>query len=151
MEAMVSRLEEAHRRELQLTWTEVQVLSDKFKAEESAVASLEAWITELEKEQSSQTSQTSSIQLRLEEYEDRSRRNNLRFRGLPEDIEEESLYRVVLSICQKLGVTTAPKEIKFDRLQSSGATLHRLDQTAGCKQLPAPLCSSGGSYLWGYL
>lgn len=59
---------------------------------------------------------TSSIQLRLEKIEDRSRRNNLRFRGIPEDIGEEALHMVVRNICQKLGISTAPREVEFDRM-----------------------------------
>lgn len=67
----MSRLEEVHRRNMQAVRTDVQGLADRLTAEETARASLEDRVNRMEKEQMAQAAYTSSIQLRLEESEDR--------------------------------------------------------------------------------
>lgn len=49
MEATVSRLEEVHRKDLQMVRTEVQVLVDRFTIEETAVAALEDRVSRMER------------------------------------------------------------------------------------------------------
>lgn len=100
MEAMVSHLEEVHCRDLKLVWTQVQQLSDRLTTDETSLASLEDRVSQLEQVQTLQAFHASSLQLHLEELEDRSRHNNLRFRGIPEATGREALQPTVLAISQ---------------------------------------------------
>lgn len=53
-------------------------------------------------------------QLRLEEMEDRSRRNNLRLRGLPEAMGSEDLAATALAIFRNIAGDTLPPTVSFD-------------------------------------
>lgn len=67
LEAMVTRLEEVHRRDLKGVRAEVQHLTDRLKQDEASRAALEERITQLEQVQTLQNSYVPSLQLRLEE------------------------------------------------------------------------------------
>lgn len=86
IEKMIARLEEAHSREIKVVQTEVQRIANKLEMESTTLASLENRIKQLEQVQIVQSCYTPPLQLRVEEMEDRSRRKNLRFRGVPEAI-----------------------------------------------------------------
>lgn len=119
LEAMMARLEEVHRGDLKVVQTEVEQLTARLTTEESSLASLENRVAHLEEVQSVHASYASSLQLHLEEFEDRSRRNNLRFRGISEGVGQEALQPVVLSICQQLDIPISPHDLEFERIHRS--------------------------------
>lgn len=59
------------------------------------MTSLENWVLALERSRDQHREAAVSLQLYLEDMEDRSRRSNLRLRGIPEDAEAEDLDALV--------------------------------------------------------
>lgn len=84
IEALVSRIEEAHSHDIQEVKEEVQSLAIRVETGETSVTSLEHRMSALENAQATQMATAVDLQLHLEDLEDRSRRNNLRLWGLPE-------------------------------------------------------------------
>lgn len=83
-EALIGRVEAAHRQELRVVRKEVQAISSRMTAGESSLTALDQRVSALEAIQDKHTEAAIQLQLQLEDMEDRSRRNNLRLRGLPE-------------------------------------------------------------------
>ncbi|CAH2276946.1 Hypothetical predicted protein, partial [Pelobates cultripes] len=46
--------------------------------------------------------ENAALKLKLADIEDRSRRQNIRFRGIPDDVSHDSLPAYILSICKSL-------------------------------------------------
>lgn len=84
IESLVGRVEAAHRKGIQAMKQEVQSLSTRLAAGESSLSLFDGRLSALESSFSAQAESAVDLQLRMEEIEDRSRRNNLRLRGLPE-------------------------------------------------------------------
>ncbi|CAH2306588.1 Hypothetical predicted protein [Pelobates cultripes] len=63
-----------------------------------------------------------SLKLKLPDMEDRSRRKNVRFQGIPEDVSYDALPAYILSICEALVPGLPESAWAFDRMPSS---LHR--------------------------
>lgn len=99
MESLVARMEEVHHRDLKSVRGEVQQLADNLKTDETVLDSLGKRIAQIEQIQTHQSLQASIMQLRYEELEDRNRRKNLRFRGVPEAVEKETLEKTIQAIC----------------------------------------------------
>lgn len=116
---MVARLEEMHCRDLRLVQTEIQHLTERLENDEIFWASLENQVHHLEQLQNAQTSHVSAKQLQLEEFDYRSRRHNLRFRGIQEAKGCDTLQTTVLAICQKLAVPAPPQALEFERIHRS--------------------------------
>ena len=116
MEALVLRMEESHRKELETVQEDVQQLTDKLTQMETVGGLLEKRVASLEQAQRLQTLQVDSLQLKLEEIEDRSRRRNLRFRGVPESIGKEALQQAIETICRQLMDPPSPQLLEFERL-----------------------------------
>lgn len=76
IEAMILRLEETHRRDVQKVREDVTT--------ETSLSILTNQVSALEQSQDAQRETTTALQLHLEKIEDRSRRKNLRLQGLPE-------------------------------------------------------------------
>lgn len=70
---------------------DVTTLSERMTGGESSIRSLEQRMGEFEKLQSTQANLIIDLQLQTEMLEDRSRRNNLRLRGLLEVMDLEDL------------------------------------------------------------
>ncbi|CAH2219770.1 Hypothetical predicted protein, partial [Pelobates cultripes] len=68
-----------------------------------------------------------TLQLKLADLEDRSRRQNVRFRGIPDDISHDSLPAYILSICKILVPDLPDSAWTFDRM-------HRLPRPARMAQ-----------------
>lgn len=116
MEALVMRMEEQHRRDLQEIRTEVQVIDDRLTREEASVGSLELRVTQLEKAQQRHQEQLAEVQLHAEDLENRSRRQNLRFRGIPEATGQEDLSATVSAIIHTILDGDLPASLEFDRV-----------------------------------
>lgn len=83
IEALIHRVEDAHHKGPQAVHMEIQLLSDRLTVDETATYALEQRVTSLERDRTSQVEIAVALQLQMEDLEDRSRRNNLRLRGLP--------------------------------------------------------------------
>lgn len=95
-ESLASRLEASHRRDIAAVRTDITALSERMGAGEATVTELTQRLKQVEDTQTNQTKVLLTKQLHLEEIEDRSRRNNLRIRGLPYPIHG---YRGSHSYC----------------------------------------------------
>lgn len=116
MEALVLRMEKQHRRELEEIRTEVQEIDEQLTREEASVGSLENRVTQLERAQQKQQEQLAEVQLHAEDLENRSRRQNLRFRGIPEATGQENLTETVRAIMHTLLDEDLPASLEFDRV-----------------------------------
>lgn len=115
IEAMILRLEETHRRDIQEVRGEVSSLADRVASGETAVSSLEERISALEQARDLHRDTAVSLQLHMEDVEDRSRRNNLRLRGIPEAVDAEHLAEAVKNIFRTV-LDEADTDIELDRV-----------------------------------
>lgn len=110
------RVEEQHRRDFQQLRAEVQHLDGRLVKGESAVSALEKQVAQLEQSHTSHQADLAELQLHLEDQENRSRRNNLRPRGLPEATGPENLQETVRAILHKILNSDPPATMDFDRV-----------------------------------
>lgn len=108
MEALVQRMEEQNRHDFQQLHTKVQHLDVRFSKGESSVSSLEKGLAE--------------TQIHIEDLENRSRRNNLRLRGLPEATGPENLQETVRAILLKVLDPDPSNTLEFDRVSQGTGT-----------------------------
>lgn len=115
-ESLASRLEAAHRKDIAAVRTDINSLSDRMNAGETTVTDLALRVKQIEDTQATQTKLVLTQQLHLEEIEDRSRRNNLRIRGLPEATGTEDLSATATAIFREIASTDFPATLSFDRI-----------------------------------
>lgn len=77
IQALILRLEETHRRDIQEVRGEVSNLAERMGAGEASVTSLETQVSELKGSRDQHRDTAVALQLHVEDIEDRSRRNNL--------------------------------------------------------------------------
>lgn len=92
------------------------MLTDKVSSGEKAVAAISCNVANIERDQASSWDMISSMQLRMEDMEDRSRRSNLRLRGLPEPEEREDLHEMVRDIFSNVLDSSISKPVLIDRV-----------------------------------
>lgn len=109
IEALVGRVEASHKKETWSVKQEVQSLNTRLTAGESSLLTLEQRLTTLESQQKVQAESAVELQLRMEEFEDRSRRNNLRLRGLPVATGPTDLLATVTDIFRKVAGEHLPE------------------------------------------
>lgn len=115
IETLIQRVEEAHARDIQEIRKEMQTISERVDAGESSISALTQRVKDLEQSRETQAATAVDLQLHLEDLEDRSRRNNLRLRGIPEATGAEDLEATVLAILQ--GVLDTPQtSTELDRV-----------------------------------
>lgn len=88
MHALISKVEEAHHKELQLAQVELQTLSEHLTDGEATSQTLEQRVTVLERDRLSPMDIKVALQLQLE---DQILHNNLRLWGIPEATDQENL------------------------------------------------------------
>lgn len=76
IKALILRVEETHRQDIQAVRTDINVLAEKVNAGEESVSSLEQWVGAFERAQNSYAVTAVDLQLPMEDLEDRSRRND---------------------------------------------------------------------------
>lgn len=103
IEALIIWLEETHRRDIQAVRTDIKALTERVNAGEGLVSALEQRVEAIERAQIIHQVDTAvELQLNMEVLEDRSRRNNLRLRGLPEATGIEDPQTIVSAIFQEV-------------------------------------------------
>lgn len=95
---------------------DVSALATRLETGESSLAALERRMSEVEETQDTQAEALQEQILRLEEMEDRSCRNNLRLRGLPEAMGPEDLADTAIAIFHSLPGIDLPDHIVLDRI-----------------------------------
>lgn len=115
IEALILRLEETHRQDIQAVRSEIHTLTERVSAGEESASSVEQRVGALEKAQTIQATTAADLQLHLEELEDRSRRNNLRLGGRPESSGVEDLQVTVNAIFQVV-LKSSQKTVELDRI-----------------------------------
>lgn len=114
IESLLSRTETQHHKEIQEVRGELQTLSTRLSAGETSVSDLEHRVADLEHLQNAHIDAATMLHLHMEEREDRSRRNNLCLRGLPEMTGHEDLAVTAADIFHKLPGDTLPQKLEFD-------------------------------------
>lgn len=94
---------------------ELHSISDRVTSGEVLTVSLETRVQTLEHANASHIIEYQEMQPHLEEMEDRSRRNNLRLRGLPKATGPEDLAETVTAIFYSL-LGTPPPSLEIDRV-----------------------------------
>lgn len=104
IETLIGKVEAAHCKELELELVrgELQILAERVTDGESAYQSLEQLVSILERYSYTQKETSVALQLQLEDLEDRSRRNDVRLRGIPEASDQENLQDMVKSIFENI-------------------------------------------------
>lgn len=115
IEGLILRIEEAHSRDIQEVRADLHTLTDRVDSGETIISSLTHRIEALERSQESQDATAVDLQLHLEDLEDRSRRNNLRLRGIPEATGAEDLPATVTAIFQEVMGPSSPS-VELDRV-----------------------------------
>lgn len=118
IEALISWVEEAHACDIQEIRAELQTITERVDTGETSISALAQWVDSLEHSQESQATTAVELQLRLEDLEDRSHRNNLRLRGLPEATGAEDLEATVMAIFQQV-LGAPPPSLELDRVHRS--------------------------------
>lgn len=108
---VICKVAESHRKEIQGIHGEIQIISERLTGDENKTHSLEQCVIALEKDKISQTETTKAIKLQLEELKDRSRRNNVRLRVIPESVDQENLDDKVRGIFLLILGEAAPAKI----------------------------------------
>lgn len=116
IETLIGKVEDAHRKELELVRGELQILVERVTDGESAYQSLEQRVSILERDSYTQKETSVALQLQLEDLEDRSRRNNVRLRGIPEALDQENLQDMVKSIFENILKDAMPLNLELDRV-----------------------------------
>lgn len=114
--ALIATVEAAHRKEMKAVRADVSALAVRIESGESSLSVLERRMSAMEENQNMQAEALQEQQLRLEEMEDRSRRNNLRLRGLPEATGPEDLADTAIAIFRSLPGIELPDRIVIDRI-----------------------------------
>lgn len=96
IESLIGRLEKQHRKDLIEVKRDMQSLSTRLTSEESSLASLETHVASLESLQEAHVDAAVTLQLHLEDMEDRSWCNNLRLQGPPEVTGPKDLVEIEL-------------------------------------------------------
>lgn len=141
IEALILRLEETHRRDIQEVHGEVSTLSERVSTGEVSVSSLENRVSALERSWDFHRDTAETFQLHLEEIEDRSCRNNLRLRSILEVAEAENIgdtvpeiFRAVLAdpeadvILDRAHRALGPRPVDLTRPRDIICRLHRYVQ-----------------------
>lgn len=98
---------------------ELQALTEHVTDGKAITQTLEQRVVGLERDRLAQTDNTVALQLQLEDLKDRTCRNNVQLRGIPEAMDQENLQDMVKSIFQKTEDTT-PLNLELDRVHRKG-------------------------------
>lgn len=115
IETLIQRIDEAHKRDIQEVREDLHTVTERVTSGETAVTALESRVQALERANDIHTREAQEMQLHLEEMEDRSRRNNLRLRGIPEATGPEDLQETVTAIFHRI-LETPPPSLEIDRV-----------------------------------
>lgn len=118
--ALIGWVEAAHRQELRVVWKEVQMFSSRLTVGETSLSTLDQRVSALETVQDKHTEAAAPLQLHLGDMEDRSRRNNLRLRGLPEATESGNLAGRVTDIFKGIEGVNLPEGASGARQNPQG-------------------------------
>lgn len=102
IEALIGKVEAVHRKELKAVKADVQAFSTRLPSGEAKLSTLDHRMTAIEALQNSHNEALVSQQLHAEDLEDRSRRNNLQLRGLPEATGVEVLTDTAIAIFRSI-------------------------------------------------
>lgn len=114
IEALILKLEETHRRDFQEVKADVSSLAERVTSGEASFTALEQRVAGLERARDQHRDTAVALQLHLEDVEDRSRRNNLRLRGLPETVDAETLEGKLQELFREV-LGEPLEEIEIDR------------------------------------
>lgn len=113
IEALIGRVEAAYRKEIWAVKIDVQVLSTRLTTEEATFSTLDCRVSALKTIQNTHTDTAVQLQFHLE---DRSRRNNLRLRGLPETTGAADLADTAIAIFKSITDVNLPDRVELDRI-----------------------------------
>lgn len=115
IEALILRIEEAHNKAIQEVREDLHTVENRVTSGENRISTLEERMQAMEQSHQAHSLEAQEMQLHLEEMEDRSRRNNLRLRGIPEATGQEDLAATATAIFQSL-LDNPPPHLEIDRV-----------------------------------
>lgn len=121
LQVLLSDLKVAVREELSEVTAKLEVMDKRMGICESSQSSADARIELLERKFKTQHQKLLQLQLQAEEFENRSRRNNVRIKGIPETIKPPELRKTVTDVFNKYLGKTADNHIELDRVHRSPA------------------------------
>lgn len=116
LDVHTDRLEGVMRHELKAVQDSLQGISQKIEVLEAECGSMKEKLTEVKTETTSQKSQLMKLALNVMDLENRHRRNNIRFRGIPESVGDGDLKPVVINICKSFLKQPPQDQIEIDRV-----------------------------------
>lgn len=119
LQALLSDLKAAVREEMSEVTAKLEVMDKRLCSCESLQSSADARIELLERKFKTQHQKLLMLQLQAEESENRSRRNNVRIKGVPEIIKTPDLRKTVTDIFNKYLGKSSETHIELDRVHRS--------------------------------
>lgn len=113
---MMSHLECMIKEELNATRMDIQNVLQRVEQSEAHIDVHKKAILELRERAESDWREMRNIRYRLEDQENRNRRNNLRIRGLPETVKNSDLEKTVCEIFNKILKKVIPSPMRFERV-----------------------------------
>ena len=93
---------------------EIRDLGSRTETLETKMEELEIYTQDYQSELETLKEENMALQTKLEDFENRARRSNLRFRGIPETVLD--LPGTILAICQELIPGMTVERLEFDRV-----------------------------------
>lgn len=116
MAEMMSHLEGMIKGELKATRRDIQNVLQRVEESEAHLNEHKKAILDLRARAESDWLEMRNIRYRLEDQENRSRRNNLRIRGLPESVKTSDLEKMLCEVFNKILDKEISSPIHFDRV-----------------------------------
>lgn len=115
LEGHANRLEGVVRQELKVVQETLQGISQKIAVLEEECGDMKGKMAKVERASCTQRSQLMNLALQVMDLENRQRRNNIRFRGIPESVGSGELKSVVSKICNFYLKQPPQENIEIDR------------------------------------
>lgn len=113
---MFSKLEIAHKADMQEIKAGLQSLTNRLDEVETIVPPIKTAITELQTAVAAQKTTIQALNTHLEDLEDRGRRNNIRILGLPEATADCDLRATIVGVFNKILGKPVTDHIEVDRV-----------------------------------
>ncbi|KAM4040915.1 uncharacterized protein ACNLHF_012161 [Anomaloglossus baeobatrachus] len=115
MDMIVARLEKAYCAELSTLRANVQKNDSQVQSQANKIQSIQSDVFSHQQSLDAHAQQIHYLTEALDDAENRGRRNNLRIRGLPEEVDSRDLPRVLQRVFNKILDAPPANEIELDR------------------------------------
>lgn len=116
MEVYADRLEHFVKKELTAVQESVAKMADKLMGMEAEVLAMKQKVESIEDSTKTQQGHIMGLALKMLDMENRSRRNNIRLRGIPESVGGDALWNTVTAILNSYLGRPAQDSLELDRV-----------------------------------